>query len=109
MRLAYVLIYFNNYGIIYYMNMSHSMHNTCTMCILHACNLVHMYTHDLALIMRNAYTQALCSHMYLVRIPRLDHMNLVYVYICDSRRDHDMMSRSPKLMMHRSRSCLVEN
>ena len=59
--------------------------------------------------MRNAYTQAVCSHMNLVRIPRRDHMYLVHVYMCDSRRDHDMMSRSPKLMMRRSRSCLVEN
>ena len=65
--------------------------------------------HNLALIMRNAYTQALCNHMNLVRIPRRDHMYLVHVYMCDSRRDHDMMSRSPKLMMRRSRSCLVEN
>ena len=89
--------------------MSHSVHNTRTMCILCACNLVHMYTHDLALIMRNVYTQALCNCMCLVHIPRLDHMNLVYVNTHDSRRDHDMRSRSPKLMMHRSRSCLVEN
>ena len=79
------------------------------MCILCACNLVHMYTHDLALIMHNAYMLALCSHMSLVHIPRLDHMNLVYVNTHDSRRDHDMRSRSPKLMMRRSRSCLVEN
>ena len=40
---------------------------------------------------------------------RLDHMNLVYVNTHDSRRDRDMRSRSPKLMMRRSRSCLVEN
>ena len=59
--------------------------------------------------MRNAYTQAVCSHMNLVRIPRRDHMNLVHMYMCDSRRDRDMRSRSPKLMMRRSRSCLVEN
>ena len=89
--------------------MSHSVHNTRTMCILCACNLVHMYTHDLALIMHNAYMQALCNRMCLVHIPRLDHMNLVYVNTHDSRRDRDMRSRSPKLMMRRSRSCLVEN
>ena len=88
--------------------MSHSMHNTHSMCILCTCNLVHMYTHDLALIMHNAYMQALCNRMCLVHIPRLDHMNLAYVYMCDSRRDRDMRSRNPKLMMRRSRSCLVE-
>ena len=88
--------------------MSHSMHNTHTMCILCTCNLVHMCTHDLALIMHNAYMQALCNRMCLVHIPRLDHMNLVYVNTHDSRRDRDMRSRSPKLMMRRSRSCLVE-
>ena len=59
--------------------------------------------------MRNVYTQAVCSHMYLVRIPRRDHMYLVYVYMCNSRRDRGQKSRSPKLMMRRSRSCLVEN
>ena len=67
-----------------------------------------MYTHNLALIMRNAYTQALCNHMNLVRIPRLDHMNLAYCMHDDSRLDRVQKSRSPKLMMHRSRSCLVE-
>ena len=65
--------------------------------------------HNLALIMHNAYMQALCNHMNLVRIPRRDRMNLVYVYMCNSRRDHVQKSRSPKLMMRRSRSCLVEN
>ena len=59
--------------------------------------------------MHNAYMQALCSHMNLVRIPRRDRMNLVYVYMCNSRRDRVQKSRSPKLMMRRSRSCLVEN
>ena len=68
-----------------------------------------MCTHNLALIMRNAYTQALCNHMNLVRIPRRDHMYLVHVYMCNSRRDRVQKSRSPKLMMRRSRSCLVEN
>ena len=65
--------------------------------------------HNLALIMHNAYMQALCNHMNLVRIPRRDRMNLVYVYMCNSRRDRVQKSRSPKLMMRRSRSCLVEN
>ena len=59
--------------------------------------------------MRNAYTQVVCNHMNLVRIPRRDRMNLVHMHMCDSRRDRDMRSRSPKLMMRRSRSCLVEN
>ena len=68
-----------------------------------------MCTHNLALIMRNVYTQAVCNHMNLVRIPRRDHMYLAYLYMCNSRRDRDMRSRSPKLMMRRSRSCLVEN
>ena len=53
--------------------------------------------------------QALCNHMNLVRIPRQDHMYLAHLYMCNSRRDRDMRSRSPKLMMRRSRSCLVEN
>ena len=59
--------------------------------------------------MRNVYTQVVCSHMNLVRIPRRDHMNLVQMYMCNSRRDRVQKSRSPKLMMRRSRSCLVEN
>ena len=58
--------------------------------------------------MRNVYTQALCSCMNLVRIPRRDHMYLAYC-MYGSRRDHVQKSRSPKLMMRRSRSCLVEN
>ena len=68
-----------------------------------------MCTHNLALIMRNVYTQALCNHMNLVRIPRRDRMNLAYYMHDDSRRDRVQKSRSPKLMMRRSRSCLVEN
>ena len=68
-----------------------------------------MCTHNLALIMHNAYMQALCNHMNLVRIPRRDHMNLAYCMHDDSRRDRVQKSRSPKLMMRRSRSCLVEN
>jgi len=75
--------------------------------LLCVCNLVHnVYmnlAHNLALIMHNACMQALCSHMNLVRIPRRDHMYLAYC-MCDSRRDRDMRSRSPKLMMRRSRS-----
>ena len=59
--------------------------------------------------MRNAYTQAVCSHMNLVRIPRRDRMYLAGLYMCNSRRDRGQKSRSPKLMMRRSRSCLVEN
>ena len=58
--------------------------------------------------MRNVYTQALCNHMNLVRIPRRDRMNLAYCMHDDSRRDRVQKSRSPKLMMRRSRSCLVE-
>ena len=68
-----------------------------------------MYTHNLALIMHNEYMQALCNHMNLVRIPRRDRMNLAYCMHDDSRRDRVQKSRSPKLMMRRSRSCLVEN
>ena len=88
--------------------MSHSVHNVA-LCVCYVYVISCICTHNLALIMRNVYTQAVCSHMYLVRIPRRDHMNLAYVYMCDSRRDRDMRSRSPKLMMRRSRSCLVEN
>ena len=59
--------------------------------------------------MRSVCMQALCNHMNLVSIPRRDRMYLAYVYMCNSRRDRGQKSRSPKLMMHRSRSCLVEN
>ena len=59
--------------------------------------------HNLALIMHNAYMQALCNHMNLVRIPRLDHTYLVCC-MYDSRLDRDMRSRTPILMLHRSRS-----
>ena len=58
--------------------------------------------------MHNVYMQVVRSRMNLVRIPRRDRMYLAYC-MYDSRRDHDMKSRSPKLMMRRSRSCLVEN
>ena len=67
--------------------------------MLCVCNLVHISRSA----MHNVYMQAVCNHMNLVRIPRRDHMYLAYC-ICDSRRDHDMKSRSPKLMMRRSRS-----
>ena len=59
--------------------------------------------------MHNAYMQALCNRMNLVRIPRRDRMYLAGLYMCNSRRDHVQKSRSPKLMMRRSRSYLVEN
>ena len=76
--------------------------------LLCVCNLVHnVYmnlAHNLALIMRNVYTQAVCNHMNLVRIPRRDHMYLALCYVQDSRRDHVQKSRSPILMMHRNRS-----
>ena len=72
------------------------------------CNLVHnVYmnlAHNLALIMHNMCMQAVCNHMNLVRIPRRDHMYLALCYVYDSRRDRGMRSRSPKRMMHRSRS-----
>ena len=68
-----------------------------------------MYTHNLALIMHNEYMQALCNHMNLVHIPRLDRMYLAYCMHDYSRLDHVQKSRSPKLMMRRRRSCLVEN
>ena len=73
--------------------------------LLCVCNLVHnvyMYlVHNLALIMHNVYMQAVCNHMNLVRIPRLDHMYLAY-YVRDSRLDRGMRSRSPILMTHRN-------
>ena len=76
--------------------------------LLCVCNLVHnVYmnlAHNLALIMHNVYMQAVCNHMNLVRIPRRDHMNLAYCMHDDSRRDRVQKSRSPILMMHRSRS-----
>jgi len=54
--------------------------------------------------MRNVYMQAVCNHMNLVRIPRRDRMYLALCYVQDSRRDRVQKSRSPILMMHRSRS-----
>ena len=68
-----------------------------------SCLCVHNLVHISRSVMHNVCMQALCSCMNLVRIPRRDHMYLAYC-ICDSRRDHDMKSRSPKLMMRRSRS-----
>ena len=64
-----------------------------------------MYT-NLVLIMHNTCMQALCNHMNLVRIPRRDRMYLERC-MCDSRRDHDMKSRSPILMLRRNRSWLI--
>ena len=54
-------------------------------------------------IMRSAYMQVVRSRMNLVRIPHLARMYLAYC-MYDSRMNHDMKSRSPKLMMRRSRS-----
>ena len=68
--------------------------------LLCVCNLVH----NLALIMHNVYMQVVCNHMNLVRIPRRDRMYLALCYVQDSRRDRVQKSRSPILMMHRSRS-----
>ena len=69
------------------------------------CNLVHNVCVNLVHISRsvthNVYMQAVCNHMNLVRIPRLDHMYLAY-YVRDSRLDHGMRSRSPILMTHRN-------
>ena len=67
--------------------------------LLCACNLVHISRSA----MHNVCMQALCNHMNLVRTPRRDRMYLAYC-MYDSRRDHDMKSRSPKLMMRRNRS-----
>ena len=76
--------------------------------LLCVCNLVHnVYmnlAHNLALIMRNVYMQAVCNHMNLVRIPRRDRMYLALCYVQDSRRDRVQKSRSPILMQHRNRS-----
>ena len=76
--------------------------------LLCVCNLVHnVYmnlAHNLTLIMRNVYMQAVCNHMNLVRIPRRDRMYLALCYVQDSRRDRVQKSRRPILMMHRSRS-----
>ena len=69
--------------------------------LLCVCNLVHNVYMNLALIMHNVYMQAVCNHMNLVRIPRLDHMYLAY-YVRDSRLDRGMRSRSPILMTHRN-------
>jgi len=63
-----------------------------------------MYTcAHISCIMRSAYMQVVRSRMNLVRIPHRARMYLAYC-MYDSRRDHDMKSRSPKLMMRRSRS-----
>ena len=89
------------------MNVTHSVHNVA-LCVCYVYVISCICTLNLALIMHNAYMQALCNHMNLVRIPRRDHMYLVYVYMSNSRRERVQKSRSPKLMMRRSRSYLVE-
>ena len=81
----------------------------CTQSRAHVHNVCMNLVHISRSVMHNVYMQALCNCMNLVRIPRRDHMYLAYVYMCDSRRDRGKRSRSPKLMMRRSRSCLVEN
>ena len=76
--------------------------------LLCVCNLVrnvHMnLVHISRSVMHNVYMQAVCNHMNLVRIPRRDRMYLALCYVQDSRRDRVQKSRSPILMMHRSRS-----
>ena len=53
--------------------------------------------------MRSMCKLVVCSHMNLVRNPRLDRMCFAcHVYM--SRRDHDMTSHSPICMMRRNRS-----
>ena len=54
-------------------------------------------------IMRSVYKLVVYSHMNLVRNPRLDHMCFVY-HVYMTRRDRDMISRSPICMMRRNRS-----
>ena len=80
----------------------------CTQSRAHVHNVYMNLVHISRSVMHNVYMQALCSCMNLVRIPRRDHMYLVYC-MYGSRRDRVQKSRSPKLMMRRSRSCLVEN
>ena len=53
--------------------------------------------------MRSTCKLVVCSHMNLVRSPRLDRMCFV-CHMCMSRRDRDMTSRSPICMMRRNRS-----
>ena len=83
---AYISYYMYNM----YMYLVHNVH----------VNLVHIISH----IMHNVGMLAQCSHVYLVRIPRRDRMYLALCYVQDSRRDRVQKSRSPILMMHRSRS-----
>ena len=53
--------------------------------------------------MRSVYKLVVYSHVNLVRNPRLDPMCFVcHVYM--TRRDRDMISRSPIRMMRRSHS-----
>ena len=76
----------------------------CTQSRAHVHNVYMNLVHISRSVMHNVYMQALCSCMNLVRIPRRDHMYLALCYVYDSRRDRGMRSRSPKRMMHRSRS-----
>ena len=55
------------------------------------------------LFMHNVCTPAENSRMCLVRTPHLDHMNLVYCMLHDSRAStHVQNTRSQKLMDNRS-------
>ena len=83
---AYISYYMYNM----YMYLVHNVH----------VNLVHIISH----VMHNVGMLAQCSHVYLVRIPRRDRMNLALCYVYDSRRDRGKRSRSPKSMMRRNRS-----
>ena len=59
---------------------------------------------DIHYIMHNACRQVLDNLYYLVRNHHRDHMCCAcYTYV--TRRDHDMISRSPICMMRRNRSC----
>ena len=53
--------------------------------------------------MRSMCKLVVRNHMSLVRSPRRDRMCFVY-HVCMTRRDHDMISRSPICMMRRNRS-----
>ena len=58
---------------------------------------------ELCFIMHNVCTLAENSRMYPVRTPHLDHMNLVYCMLHDSRAStHVQNTRSQKLMDNRS-------
>ena len=88
---AYISYYMYNM----YMYLVHNVH----------VNLVHIISH----VMHNVGMLAQCSHVNLVRIPRRDRMYLACYMYENSRRDHVLRSRSPKRMLRRNRSFLVEN